>query len=145
MVKVYVIGSLRNSRVPEFSSELRMLGFDVFDDWFASGPEADDKWRDYEQARQHGFFDAIKGYAARSTFDFDFKHLNEADVVVLLLPAGKSGHMELGWAIGNGKPGYIVCDEYPERWDVLYCLATECFAGEASFMAHMKGLYGGKA
>jgi hypothetical protein len=137
-VKLYVIGSLRNPRVPEFANELRALGHEVFDDWFASGPEADDKWREYEQARQRGFFDALQGEAARNTFEFDFRHLNEADAVVLLLPAGKSGHMELGWAIGKGKPGYIVCEEYPDRWDVMYCLATRCFAGEISFLNFMR-------
>ena len=58
-------------------------------------------------------------------FDFDVAHLDRADVVVLVLPAGKSAHMEFGWAIGQGKRGYILLEaEDPTRWDVMYKFAT---------------------
>lgn len=42
-MKVYVIGSLRNPRIPEIANELReKLGCEVFDDWHAAGPHGDD-------------------------------------------------------------------------------------------------------
>ena len=43
---------------------------------------------------------------------------------MLMLPAGKSGHLELGWALGQGKPGFILLDADPERYDVVYRFAT---------------------
>jgi len=41
-MKLYLIGSLRNPRVPEVAEILRWNGHLVFDDWYAAGPEADD-------------------------------------------------------------------------------------------------------
>ena len=119
MVKVYLIGSLRNPEVPKLANKIRELGFEVFDDWYAAGPEADDKWRDYEKARGHTYREALKGLAADHVYQFDRKHLKACDIAILYLPAGKSGHLELGWAIGKGKRGYILLDN-PERWDVMY-------------------------
>jgi len=44
-----------------------------------------------------------------------------------VLPAGKSGHLELGFLRGKGKPCYILFPEDPERWDVMYNFAREVF------------------
>jgi hypothetical protein len=123
---IYLIGSLRNPQVPIIAEQLRAAGHEVFDDWFAAGPEADDKWRDYEQARGRSYSEALSGYAAEHVFDFDRLHLERADVVILMLPAGKSGHLELGWALGRGKRGYILLDN-PERWDIMYKFASGVF------------------
>lgn len=120
--KIYLIGSLRNPEMPKVAQRIRKLGFDVFDDWYAAGPEADDKWRDYEKARGHTYKKALNGLAANHVFHFDLKHLNECDIAVLFLPAGKSGHLELGYVLGKGKKGYILLDN-PERWDVMYKFA----------------------
>lgn len=43
----------------------------------------------------------------------------------MVLPCGKSGHLEFGWAIGKGKPGYILFDGEPERYDVMYQFAWD--------------------
>src|SRR5258706_8805196 len=107
---IYLIGSLRNPKVPDIGNYLRSLGMEVFDDWFAAGPIADDSWQEYEKGRGHTFSEALKGYAARHVFAFDFTHLSRCDAGVLVLPAGKSGHLELGYLIGQGKPGYILLD-----------------------------------
>jgi hypothetical protein len=121
---IYLIGSLRNLEIPKIAAQLRTLtGQEVFDDWYAAGPEADDYWRDYEMDRSHTYRDALRGYAARHVFEFDKKHLDRATTVVLALPAGKSGHLELGYALGRGKRGFILLDN-PERWDVMYQFAT---------------------
>ena len=123
MSTVYVIGSLRNPKVPVVANRLREIGLDVFDDWYAAGPEADDKWQAYEQGRGHSYPDGLNGYAADHVYRFDLKHLNRARMGVLVLPAGKSGHLELGYLIGQGKPGYILMESEPERWDVMYKFA----------------------
>jgi nucleoside 2-deoxyribosyltransferase len=123
---IYLIGSLRNPEVPKAANSLREAGFEVFDDWYAAGPEADDKWRDYEQGRGHSYLEGLRGAAARNVYNFDRLHLDMADTVLLVLPAGKSGHLELGWAIGRGKKGYILLDS-PDRWDVMYQFADGVF------------------
>jgi nucleoside 2-deoxyribosyltransferase len=128
MIKsIYVIGSLRNPNVTELGHALRELGFDAFEDWMAAGPEADDYWQKYENARGHRFDQALAGYAAQHVFSFDKFHLDRCDAAVLLLPAGKSGHLELGYMIGKGKPGYILMEKEPERFDVMYNFASGVF------------------
>ena len=123
-MKVYLIGSLRNERIPVIANELREMGLDVFDDWFAPGPEADDFWRDYAKKRGLSYAEALEGYAARHVFEFDKSHIDDSDVGVLVLPAGKSGHLELGYMLGCGKPGFVFFpDGEPERWDVMYQFA----------------------
>lgn len=122
---VYLIGSLRNPEIPRIATRLRDNGFDVFDDWFAAGPEADDKWRDYERARGRTQRDALKGYAAQHVFNFDKAHLLRASAVVLAAPAGKSGHMEFGWSLGRGCPGYYLLNGDPDRYDVMLNFATK--------------------
>ncbi len=126
---IYLIGSLRNAQVPIIAEQLREATHEVFDDWYAAGPEADDKWRDYERGRGRSYPEALSGYAAGHVFDFDRLHLERADAVVLMLPAGRSGHLELGWAIGRGKRGYILLEpETPEfRYDVMYKFADGVF------------------
>ena len=45
----------------------------------------------------------------------------------MVMPAGKSGHLELGYMLGQGKKGYILFDKEPDRWDVMYQFATGVF------------------
>ena len=123
---IYLIGSLRNPEVPKIANRLREAGYEVFDDWFAAGPTADDCWRDYEKSRGRNYLEALRGLAARNVFQFDRANLERASSAVLVLPAGKSGHLELGWVLGTGRPGYVLLDN-PERWDVMYQFANGVF------------------
>lgn len=123
---LYVIGSLRNPAIPQIAAELRQRcpGLEVFDDWFAAGPEADDHWKAYEVQRGRTFVEALAGRAARNVFRFDQSNLDRSDAAVLVLPAGKSGHLELGYMAGRGNPTFILNPEDGERWDVMYNFAT---------------------
>lgn len=133
---IYLTGSLRNPRVPEIANALRSLGHEVFDDWYAAGPRADDHWQDYETARYKDYSLALDGYAAKHTYQYDLHHLNRSNAGLLLLPAGKSAHLEFGYLIGQGKLGYVLFDEgAPERWDVMYKFATEVFFNEADLLS----------
>jgi len=120
---IYLIGSLRNPEVPLIAQTIRQTGEEVFDDWYAAGEHADDAWRDYERGRGRTYVEALQGLAAEHVFSFDKRHIDRASAGLLILPAGKSGHMELGYIIGAKKPGYILVDD-PDRWDVMYKFAT---------------------
>ena len=126
-MKLYLIGSLRNGAVPQLAADIRKnTGWEVFDDWYAAGPEADDYWKDYEISKGHSYSEALAGYAAQHVFAFDKHHLDTCDAAALVLPAGRSGHLELGYVIGSGKPGFILLDQsYQEegRFDVMYAFA----------------------
>ncbi len=131
MTKVYVIGSLRNPKIPEIGNALRetLPKWEVFEDWFSAGETADDSWKAYEQAKGHTYEQALTGYAAKHVFQFDKYHLDTSSAVVLVLPAGKSGHMELGYCLGRGIPGYILLEEGADpRWDVMYQFANGVYS-----------------
>ena len=93
---VYIMGSLKNPEIPNIGNELRKLGFDAFDDWFSPGPEADDFWRNYEKTKGSTYGEALEGWAGKHIFEFDKYHLDRCDIGVLVMPAGKSCHMERG-------------------------------------------------
>lgn len=135
---IYLIGSLRNPVVGDIAKKLRDQGYEVFDDWRAAGEDADDCWRDYEKARGHDYQTALRGFAADHVFKFDKAHLDRADGAVLVLPAGKSCHLELGYIIGKGRPGFILLDQDPERFDVMYLFATSICKNMDELLEEMK-------
>lgn len=136
--KLYLIGSLRNPMVPEIGNDLRRLGFDVFDDWYAAGEKADDAWQSYEQGRDHTFSEALKGYAAQHVFEFDYQHLDDSDIGVLIMPAGKSGHIEAGFLMGQNKPVYVLLPEEPDRFDVMYAFFAGVFNDKKDLLIAVK-------
>lgn len=135
---IYLIGSLRNPEVPKIANSLRAYGFEVFDSWFAPGPNADDYWRDYEKQKGMDYRQALKGPAAQHIFNFDKEWLDRAEAAVMVMPAGKSCHMELGYMIGQGKPAFILFDQEPERFDVMHNFATDVFFNLEECMATLK-------
>ena len=140
---VYIIGALRNPAVPTLANDIQSLGIEGFADWYSPGPDADDYWRDYSRARGLTYEQALKSHAATHIFEFDKFHLDRCDAAVLLMPAGKSGHLELGYMIGTGKPGYILFDEEPERYDIMVQFATKIFFKRSSLLAELELNFGG--
>lgn len=135
---IYIIGALKNPEILTIELELKAQGFAPFAEWHHPGPEADQHWRDHEIARGRKFVDALKGYHAQHIFQFDKTHLDRCDAAVLVLPAGKSGHLELGYAIGRGKPAFIILDDEPNRFDLMYAFATEVFEDKQEFYERLK-------
>lgn len=121
---VYLIGSMSNPQIPVIANELRILGYDVFDDWWSAGPETDIYWMKHECERGRSYTEALAGYHAQQCYAFDKLHLDRADAAVLVLPAGKSGHLELGYVIGKGTPGFILLNQDVQKFDIMYNFAT---------------------
>jgi len=120
---LYLIGSLRNKKIPELATRLRTMlpEIEIFDDWYSAGYEADDMWKKYEQGRGRSYEEALAGHAAKHVFDFDRHHLDRASYVLLVLPAGKSGHMEIMYGeYGTAAKTAILLDPEDVRWDVMY-------------------------
>ncbi len=104
---------------------------EVFDDWYAAGPIADDCWKEYEQQKGISYNAALQGYAAKHVFEFDKYHLDRSSHALLVLPAGKSGHMEVMYAAyGVGAKTAILLDPDDVRWDVMYQFIPTVMASE---------------
>jgi nucleoside 2-deoxyribosyltransferase len=136
-IDVYLAGSLRNPHITSLTEQLSTaLSMRVFSDWYAAGPEADDYWKSYYTALGYSYTEALKQPASKHVFEFDKKHIDMSAVMVLVLPAGKSGHLELGYHLGKGKPGYILLDGADDRFDVMYQFATGV-ANDVDELIHM--------
>jgi hypothetical protein len=123
--KIYVASSWRNLMQDATVSILRAAKFDVYD--FKNPPNgAGFQWKDV--ALDHSkpltntstaidFADANKYLAAldhpraEEGFHSDFDAMKAADTFVLVLPCGRSAHLELGWAVGAGKRTAILLDD----------------------------------
>lgn len=118
---VYIIGSLRNKQIPQVAKIVREAGYDAFDNWYAAGERADDSWQEYSHIRGATYTDALASREANHVFRFDKAYLDLCSAAILVLPAGKSGFLELGYVTGLNKPTYILLDESIEenRYDVM--------------------------
>lgn len=143
MKSIYLIGSLRNPVIPEIANDLQAIGLEPFADWWGAGPEADDWWKTYNEKRGIDYFDALNGYAAQMVFNFDRTHLDRCDAVLLVLPAGKSGHLEFGYSVGKNKPAYVLADDQlgKDRWDVMLAFASKVFRNKEEMLDAFKTNY----
>lgn len=137
---IYLIGALKNPQVPVVAKELRAAGHEVFDDWYSPGPRTDEHWQDYERDRGRTFAQALAGAHAQNVYIFDRYHLSRCSVAVLLLPAGKSAHLELGWCLGQGKRGYILVPETVDRFDVMYAFADAVVTSVGDLLTLIQGV-----
>ena len=135
---IYLIGSLHNGTIPELANVLREAGYEVFDDWHSPGPDTDTYWQSYEQYRGRSYTEALSGKHAWNVFEYDRRNLLAADVAVLVLPAGKSAHLELGYCAGKGKLTCILLDGEPEKWDVMYRFADKVVNNRDELLEYLR-------
>ena len=126
---IYLISSLKHVQIPQIANDLEAEGYSVFAEWYGPGPEADDFFKKYQKERNRTYKQALKSFAATHIFEFDLHHIINSRIGLLVMPCGKSGHLELGYMIGQGKPGIIYFpDGEPEssRWDLMlqFCFLT---------------------
>jgi nucleoside 2-deoxyribosyltransferase len=137
---VYIIGALKNRSIPKLANEIEKLGIEAFDSWQSPGPMADSYLKTYERARGRNHLQAMKGHAAQHIFSFDKKFLDLCDAAVMVMKAGKSAHIELGYVIGKGKPGFILFDKPPARFDIMHLFATDMFYSKKDLLNALKKL-----
>ncbi len=135
---VYVIGALGNQDIIPFTIELEAQGLNPFSEWHTPGPEADSYLLKYAKARGWSYKQALNSYAAKQVYQFDKEHIDRCPAAVLLAPAGRSAHLELGYVIGKGKRGYIYFPTEPERFDVMYQFATGIFFDKSELFEELK-------
>jgi len=81
----------------------------------------------------------LKDERAQEAFKEDKMWLDWADVCLLILPAGKSSHLEAGYAKGQGKKLIIYQDEFPYgEFDVMYGFADLITDDPARVLKEMK-------
>lgn len=114
--RIYVASSWRNMMQQGVVHILRAAKFDVYD--FKNPPGATGfHWREVglqrnnEESEVHQYLVALDHPRAIEGFNADFDAMKNADVFVLVLPCGRSAHLELGWAVGAGKRTAVLLDD----------------------------------
>lgn len=125
-MRIYVASSWRNEWQPTVVDLLRQHGHLVYD--FRNPPhgqggfawsEIDPAWQEWtaEGYRQN----LLTHPVAANGYLSDLRAMIWADVCVLVMPCGRSAHLELGWGAGAGKRTIILlADGEPE---LMYLLA----------------------
>lgn len=115
--KIYVASSWRNGEQPEVVARLRKACAAVYD--FKNPPDNSGfGWEEVmtyhpkkeEKVRADDYLEALQHPRAVEGFDADMAAMQWADTFVLVLPCGRSAHLELGWAAGAGKETFILLD-----------------------------------
>lgn len=118
-MRIYLASSWRNGQQQKILHALRDAGHEVYDFRNPAPGESGYQWTeidpDWQRWSPRAFRDALKHPIAEHGFNRDMDALRSCDACVLLLPCGRSAHLEAGWAAGNGKPlGVLLADGEPE-------------------------------
>ena len=85
----------------------------------------DDSWRSWEAEQ---FRSALEHPIAQQGFGFDKAAMDWADTCVLVLPSGRSAHLEAGYMAGEGKR-VIVWTNEPIEPELMYLLLGPIVVG----------------
>lgn len=127
--RIYLASSWRNGFQPQFVTMLRDWGHEVYDfrnpapgncgfSWSAMDPD----WEGWTAPR---YAELVTTHpVARASFTFDMNALNWCDTCVLLLPCGRSAHLEAGYAAGQGKRVIVALREEKTEPELMYLLCS---------------------
>lgn len=135
--RVYVASSWRNVFQPAVVAACLAAGMEVYDfkaegagfAWKDVDPDwVDDVTTPGAPRQPEGMtFDRIERMLAHpramAGFARDYLAMQQADTFVMVLPCGRSAHLELGWAIGQGKRTAILNVEEDPEPDLMVLMA----------------------
>ena len=126
--KIYVASSWRNTFQPMAVHVLRTVeNFEVYDFRHPRPGERGFAWSDIDgewlRWTPDRYIEALEDPVAVAGFNSDLDAMKWADTFVLVMPAGRSAHLELGWAAGAGKETVILLDEEGFEPELMYKLA----------------------
>ena len=116
-MRIYVASSWRNDRQPAVVAALREAGHEVYD--FRNPPnrsgfawsQIDPDWEGWDAAT---YVELLDHPLAKAGFAADMDALEDADATVLVMPCGRSAHLELGFAVGDRQPTAVLLEERSE-------------------------------
>ena len=125
--RIYVASSWRCPLQPGVVHTLRAAGHAVFD--FRNPPgrtgfqwsQVDPDWQQWTPAT---YRDALEHPVSIAGYDSDFDAMHWADTCVLVLPCGRSAHLEAGYMRGSGRDLYILQIDHAEP-ELMYRMATQ--------------------
>jgi hypothetical protein len=125
--RIYVASSWRNQWQPAIVVALRADGHEVYD-FRNPGPdnhgfrwsEIDDGWLTWTPAQYAALVTTHP--IAEAGYALDKAALDWCDTCVLMLPCGRSAHLEAGYAAGQGKEVIVLLHEDRFEPELMYLL-----------------------
>jgi hypothetical protein len=128
--KIYVASSWRNTWQPDVVSALRNAGYEVYD--FRNPAPGNDgfRWSEIDREWLHWsperYAALVKTHpVAAAGFALDKAALDWCDTCVLVLPCGRSAHLEAGYAAGQRKRVIVLLHEEKFEPELMYLLCDE--------------------
>lgn len=143
-MKIYVASSWRNEEAHAAAVRaLRDEGHEVYD---FRNPEPGDKgfsWRQIDPDRAwlqdpERFRAGLLHPVAQRGFALDMTALRTCDACVLVLPCGRSAHLELGWAAGAGKRSIVVLDSPISEPELMYLACDAICVSVSEVIAELR-------
>lgn len=108
IVRIYVASSWRNKYQSQAVKDLRDVGESVYDfkepregvSGF-SWSDIDEDWRNWSLSE---YINGMKHYLAEDGYGQDEDAMCGCDACILVLPCGRSAHLEAGWFVGMSLP-----------------------------------------
>lgn len=130
--RIYVASSWRNKYQPSVVETLRYLGHEVYDFRNPEGrtgfswSDIDKNWGQWSTQQ---YRDALHHPIAERGFQSDCAGMCWADICLLVLPCGRSAHVEAGVMKGLGKAVFVYSPEQQEP-ELMYNLFDYLLADE---------------
>lgn len=128
-MKVYVASSWRTTIQPDVVAALRRAGHAVYDFRNPAPGNTGFGWKQVgsglDMTDGKAFRDKVLAHpVAQSAFALDMGALRDADATVLVLPCGRSAHLELGYATGAGQRTIVLLDTPMSEPELMYLMNT---------------------
>lgn len=126
MARIYVASSWRNDAQQSVVRELERHGHAVYD--FKNPPNRTGfAWQQVLFGGQvknfNHYMAALAHPVAAAGYLSDMRAMEWADTCVLVLPCGRSAHLEAGWFAGRGKRLMILTNDN-EEWELMALMAN---------------------
>lgn len=143
-MKIYVASSWQNKHHDAIVALLRKDDFEVFDYRNPEDGKSGFKWDDvdpnYQMWSTLDYAAGLQHEKAVQGFNADWKAMSEADACVLVLPSGRSAHLEAGYFVGARKPLLIYMPVPGERPELMYKMATTICANETDLLRWIRSI-----
>lgn len=144
---VYVASSWRNPIYPQVIAALAAAGVDHYDfrnpptstafSWHQVGGQALSGAPSQPESIET-YLRMIDHHIARAGFKADFDAMETADTFVLVLPSGRSAHLELGWAVGQSKRTAVLLED-PVEPELMYRMVDHLARDVDDLLAWLTG------
>lgn len=141
--KIYLASSWKHDGQPALVEALRAAGHAVYDFRNPAPGKAGFAWSqidpDWQTWGLRQFVENLRSPIAAAAFALDANALRRCDTCILLLPSGRSAHLEAGFAAGQGKNVIVMLSaDEPAPNELMYLFADALVTDTRTLLAELE-------